>query len=116
MRVSTPSNRIFDLGPGFLDGVELGRIGRDKVDLRVGLIDVLEHPCVLMGEEVVHDHDIPGVQSCCELLPYKRRKVIEIRFRVDRRETAETIACNDTDHRHGFPTALDRWTWRILSP
>ena len=53
---------VLDVGEGQLDGVEIGRIARQEVQLAPGALDQGARPRALVHGEVVEDDDLPRAQ------------------------------------------------------
>jgi len=51
---------LFDLRPGFFDGIEIGRVGRQIEHFRSPRLDPFAHPVDLVRTEVVHHHHVAG--------------------------------------------------------
>lgn len=56
---SLPEERL-ELGEGFLDGVEVGAVGREVEQARPNCFDGSPDARALVAAEVVHDDDIAG--------------------------------------------------------
>lgn len=53
---------LLHLGPTLLDGVEVGRVGRQVAERSSGLLDKLSDAVHLVSSQVVHDDQLPRFQ------------------------------------------------------
>jgi hypothetical protein len=60
------AQQLLELCPGFLDGVEVGRVGWEREQFCSGGCDSLAYACDLVRAEVVHDHHIARSQCWTE--------------------------------------------------
>lgn len=60
------AQELFELGPCFFDGIEVGRVWRQVEQLSSGSRDPLPNASHFVRAEVVHDHDIAWPQHGAE--------------------------------------------------
>lgn len=53
---------VFELGEGLLDGVQIRTVGWKEQQMRSDAPDGLAHSLAFVAAEVVHDHDIAGLE------------------------------------------------------
>ncbi len=57
-----------ELREGLLDGIEIGRVGRQVAQLGSRRFDELANLVILVGRQIVHDDDVAGLQGWNEAL------------------------------------------------
>src|SRR3954466_15159520 len=56
---------VLDLGEGFLDGIEVGRVGREPQETGTTLLDGGTNGRAAMGGEIVGDDDLARAEGRC---------------------------------------------------
>jgi hypothetical protein len=56
------TQQLVDLRPGLLDGIEVGRVGRQLEQLRAASLDQLSHSGHHVRRQVVHRYHLSGLQ------------------------------------------------------
>ena len=77
------AKQLFELGPGFFDGVQVGRVRRQVKQLRTCGFDTLPYAFGLMGGEVVHHHCTTRSQGRTEEMVKVGEEDIRIGGRLD---------------------------------
>jgi hypothetical protein len=95
----------FDLGPALFEGVEVGRVGWQIEQLSAALLDLLPHLRVLVGGEIVHHHDLPGLQAWAQYLFQIRQKDLAVGGRFDGHGGHPTIGGHGSEQRQSAPVA-----------
>jgi len=62
------SHPMLDLGEGLLDGVEVGRVGRQEPEPGAGCLDEVADSGGFVGAEIVHDDNVTGLEHGHQLL------------------------------------------------
>jgi hypothetical protein len=68
------SQELFQLGPGLLDGIEVGRVGRQVQQLRAAAFQQPAHSFDLVRAQIVEDNDVARLQPWSEHLFHKSQK------------------------------------------
>ena len=84
------TQQLFDLRPGLLDGIEVGRMGRQLEQLRAASLDQLSHSGHLVRRQVVHHYHLSGLQP-------RTQDLLQVaRLRSNSTSVAHRMpACND---------------------
>lgn len=69
------ANKMFHLGPGSFDWIEVGAVGWKEQNGGAGVFDELADLLVLVGVEVVHANDMAWPQDWDELPLHKATKL-----------------------------------------
>jgi hypothetical protein len=97
---------LFELGPCFLDGIEVGRVRRQIEQLGSGALDALAHTGYLVRTEIVHDHPIARSQRGAENMVQVSKEDFSICSRLDGHGGDHAVETHRTQDRKDFPVAL----------
>ena len=56
----------FELGEDLLDGIEIGRVGRQEEEPRAGFADRRADGVAFVASQIVDDHDVAGLERGCK--------------------------------------------------
>jgi hypothetical protein len=101
-----PAEAGFDFAPHFLDGIQIRGVGGKEQDLGPRLLDQPAGSCVLMGREVVHDHDVARPQSGAQDLADVGLENFRVRGALDGHAGSGAVQTDRTDHGGGVPVAV----------
>ena len=96
---------LFDLGPAFLDGVEVGRIGRQIEQRRSGLANAFGNTLHLMGTQVVHDHDLTGSELRTQYVIQVSQEDVSVGGRFNRHDSDPAGNGDGAQYGHRSPVA-----------
>src|ERR1700679_1654271 len=102
------AEQLFELGPGFLDGIEIGRVGWQIEQFGSGSFDAFAHAGHFVRAEVVHDHHIARSQHWAENMFEISEENFSVRGRFDRHGGDHATQTHRTQARQDFPVSLGR--------
>ena len=77
------AKELFEFSPGFLDGVEVGRVRRQVQHVGATLLKPFSHPGYLVRAEIIHDHNVARTQLRAEHLVEVGEEDVGIGGRLD---------------------------------
>lgn len=98
-----PTQLLFQLGPGLLDGVEVGRIVRQIQLLCAAAFDQRTHARDFVGPQVVEDHDVAGFELGRQHLFEEGKEHIAIGRRFNGHAGQHTLRGQCRQHRQQPP-------------
>ena len=102
------AEQLFELGPGFLDGIEIRRVRWQIEQFGSGSFDAFAHAGHLVRAEVVHDHHIARSQRWAEKMFEISEENFSVRGRFDRHGGDHAPQTHRAQDRKDFPVALRR--------
>ena len=97
---------MLDLGEGLLDGIEVGRIGRQEPEVGAGGADGLSDGGRFVGAEVVHDDDVAGFEHGQEQLLDIGSEAQSVDRSVEDAGCGESVAAQGADEGQRAPVAV----------
>src|SRR5580700_6616091 len=109
VRASALRSKVFHLGEGLLDWVEVWRVGGQEEELGFGRADGGANGAALMATEVVHDDNIAGREDRDENLLDISAEAHAIDRSVDDAGRGEAVATQRRQEREGSPSPEGRF-------
>ena len=84
------SQQLFELAEGEFDRVEIRGVGRQIADFRSRRLDRFADPANLVAGEIVHHHNVPGLQRWNQVLldPTQKDATVDRAFHAERSNEA----------------------------
>lgn len=100
------SHPVLDLGEGLLDGIEIGRVGRQIPEPGTGCPDPLFDGGRFVGAEIVHDDDVAGFEHGDKLLLDIGAEALAVDRPVEHARCREPVAAQRAEEGPGAPVAV----------
>ena len=107
---------MLDLGEGLLDGVEIGRVWRQEPDPCACGPDGVTDGCGFMAAQIVHDHDVAGLQGRQQLLLDIGAEAFTVDRTVEDAWRGEFVATQRPQEGQGSPMAMRGEATQAPSP
>ena len=107
---------MLDLGEGLLDRVEIGRVGRQEPEPCAGGPDGMTDGCGFMAAQIVHDHDVAGLQGRQQLLLDIGAEAFTVDRAIEDAWRGELVAAQRAQEGQGSPMAVRGEAAQALSP
>jgi len=96
----------FEFGEDLLDGIEIGTIGRQEEEARAGGANGRSDCLSLVTAEIVHDHDIAGLQHRPQHLLDISQEARAVDGTVDHARSGHLMAAKSRQHGESAPPAI----------
>ena len=107
---------MLDLGEGLLDRIEVRGIGRQEPEPGAGGPDGLTDGCGLVAAQIVHDHDVAGLQGRQQLLLDIGAEAFTVDRAIEDAWRGEPVAAQRTEEGQGSPMAVRGKAAQALAP
>ena len=109
------SQEGFELGEDLLDGVEIGRVFRQKNETRTDVSDRPSHGLSLVGAEVVQDHDVAWLKGGREELFDIGAEAFAVDRPVEQAGRFDAVVAQRGEEGRGLPPAMRNLVDEALS-
>ena len=110
------SQQRLELGEDLLDGIEIGTIGRQEEELGADGAQGGSHGDTFVAAEIVHDHDVAGLEGWQQELVDPGEEADAIDGAVEQTGRGNAVVSEGGEEGHRRPAAVRRLGGERLSP
>ena len=100
------AQQVLELGEYLFDGVQVGRVFWQEEQLGGGCADELAHGSALVAAEIVHDHDVAGLQGRDEDLLDVGSKAVAVDWAIENPWSVDPVVAQRGQEGRGLPVAV----------
>jgi hypothetical protein len=109
------SQEVLELGEELFDRIQIGGVFRQEEELGPYRANELTHGFAFVAAEIVHDHDIAGLQRRKENLLHIELKAVAIDRPLDEPRRVDPVMTQSRQEGHCLPTAVWNFACKPLA-
>lgn len=98
-----PTQSLFELGPSLLDGVEIGRVGRQVNDVGATAFDGLSYAFYLVCSQIIENDQVARFEARYQHLLNESEEDIAVGGRFDAHTGQDAVGSKGCQNRQGAP-------------